>query len=817
MSGCERSGTTRIIDAGDQLGNQSRLPTTTSPPAAALWQGILGQQSEHVGILGSLHRTHVMDKNLIITATALRLPTLVTYKVLRTMSAYQENQVQSGKERALPRMVGGPMTLYQAFPPLASVMIALFHMAIQHIQSAEGARPAPLRTNRSLATVAHEMQSRPTRRPQQEEIMRHWRRGRGDNRKKRRYRYYMSSESDESILNTTDESEGNALDSDMPLALHKSRLDPLPSSRATLNSDPSMRLDGPMTEMMNKMNGLVEKCTSRMDKLKATLRKMDVINRRFNAEMRELRDELRIQKMQPAAAFAPQSTPESPQIGQTGTSQRSGAPRSRTSSIQSEIVASSGIGGSQSAARAPDPVPPPPSLKPVSGGPRVKTEDNAHKIVDSGMVTIRMPAAPDRAVQQAFPQPRSAGYRRVFDRSAYQLPIACQPTMAVLSEGHKTIHDRVFGGRRPNPMEINPFSHQTPFDGIAATSSLDGSIHFWNINTQRLLVTVPMKEHRVIPYTETLTWVREDAVVAVSHLKQGASWEPATAEHQNAEPNSNSIPETQTNLITIYFNREGKLAYRILTITTTAHSKAINAVTAVMKEDHSMSTTGSFMHQTVKAIAPMTLKDWTQFITYITLFSGGLDKKYISYDLEHDKAIHEQRLGPVTHILQNPTDPRINVVSLLRKSHQYVLMDERAPTLPVLTLGYPTTNVISRLSAPSWQPEGGLLCTGASEDGVVNVWDVRWNGIRLNYNQRPGAGVVTGDVHFDSIVTTGCGASGHPIFRNRPPLYGDTSSRTAGGPSQILNLGGKRIVHACFHPVKNVMMILNKDGSMAFM
>ncbi|KAI8599854.1 hypothetical protein EDD21DRAFT_149553 [Dissophora ornata] len=77
--------------------------------------------------------------------------------------------------------------------------------------------------------------------------------GRGDNRKKRRYRYYMSSESDESILNTTDESEGNALDSDMPLALHKSRLDPLPSSRATLNSDPSIRLDGPMTEMMNKV------------------------------------------------------------------------------------------------------------------------------------------------------------------------------------------------------------------------------------------------------------------------------------------------------------------------------------------------------------------------------------------------------------------------------------------------------------------------------------------------------------------------------------------------------------------------------------
>ena len=139
-------------------------------------------------------------------------------------------------------------------------------------------------------------------------------------------------------------------------------------------------------------------------------------------------------------------------------------------------------------------------------------------------------------------------------------------------------------------------------------------------------------------------------------------------------------------------------------------------------------------------------------------------------------------------------------------------MDERVPAQPVLTLGYPTANAISKLSVPSWQPEGGLLCTGASEDGVVNVWDVRWNGIRLDYSQRPGAGVVTGDAHFDSAVTAGCGALGHPILRSRPPLYGGTSSRTAGGPSQILNLDGKKIVHACFHPTKSTMMILNKDG-----
>lgn len=115
------------------------------------------------------------------------------------------------------------------------------------------------------------------------------------------------------------------------------------------------------------------------------------------------------------------------------------------------------------------------------------------------------------------------------------------------------------------------------------------NIQFWDIDNQRLLLNVPARENRVIPYAETLTWVSEDAIVAVSHLKSLTLWPEAMMEPNNSEPTVYSDPETQTNLITIYFDRTGSLAFRVLTITTMPHQKPINAVTPVMGEDHSVS------------------------------------------------------------------------------------------------------------------------------------------------------------------------------------------------------------------------------------
>lgn len=144
-------------------------------------------------------------------------------------------------------------------------------------------------------------------------------------------------------------------------------------------------------------------------------------------------------------------------------------------------------------------------------------------------------------------------------------------------------------------------------------------------------------------------------------------------------------------------------------------------------------------------------------------------------------------------------------------------MDERTPTQPVLILGYCAATKISKLSVPSWQPGGGLLCTGASSEGAIHLWDVRWNGIRSEYGRRPGKGVVTGEVRFNGVVNSGAEAQSHPIHRNVPPQLEVPSRETAGGPSQILEVPGKRVLHACFHPSKNVMMLLNMDCNLTFM
>jgi hypothetical protein len=42
--------------------------------------------------------------------------------------------------------------------------------------------------------------------------------------------------------------------------------------------------------------------------------------------------------------------------------------------------------------------------------------------------------------------------------------------------------------------------------------------------------------------------------------------------------------------------------------------------------------------------------------------SGGLDGRYIVYDITRKSAIHNTKMGKITHILQNPADPRIQAV-----------------------------------------------------------------------------------------------------------------------------------------------------------
>ncbi|KAF9966264.1 hypothetical protein BGZ70_002849 [Mortierella alpina] len=605
-------------------------------------------------------------------------------------------------------------------------------------------------------------------------------RSKGSRHRKRARYYSVSSDSDASDGESSLESDESGLISDAPLAHHRVR----PSSRATANSDPAERLNGPVKLMQVEMDQLTDKFATRMHKLGLTFRKMKTLSKRIKYEMRELNKELSHQKQQAGpqddTALASVSTPKI-YSGQAATS----------------------VSSTNGTPRALEPIPPPPSLIPVSS---------------SGKMKAGEPVSYDRVAKRAFPHPRASGYMRVFEQSQYTLPIANQPVMAVLSITSRTVHEKTFAGRSSRPMVLNPFSHQTEFEGIAAASALDGYIHFWDINTQKHLLAVPPKENRVIPYAETISWVAQDTIVG---------------------------------RLTIYFRKDRTLAYKVVTITSMPHTKPISTVTAAMREDSSMSyitggvdkrlfhwkflapsgdTNSTYVPEKLEQLhqshtAPITGAHYSHHSK--TLYTCGLDSRYVNYDIEAQRIIgnYEPDLGKLIHITQNPVDPRINALTSLSRNQQYSLMDERTPGRPVLKFGFIAVNPISKLANPSWHPDGGLFCTGTNVEGETMLWDVRWNGIRMETHRRPGAGVVTGNVKFNNTTGTaaasaaaGAGAGGsHPIFKSHHHSEKRPRAGPPGGPSQILNVGGARVINTLFHPTRNVMISQNSDMSLTFM
>ncbi|KAF9181609.1 hypothetical protein BGZ51_005301 [Haplosporangium sp. Z 767] len=625
---------------------------------------------------------------------------------------------------------------------------------------------------------------------------RHISRSKKSHRRKRR-RYYRDS-SDSSETELSDESR----DSDVLSKYRKRRHGRLSSSRSMLSSEVAVKVNGPIGDMLKRIDRLGEKFIAGMVEQEKRFCKIQSLNRKVYAELLEL---------------CKVSSELSGNVNRAGE--------------QGQIVYPRGISQHRSGPaihdqRAMEPIPPPRSLQPVSSNEAGDDSNTLDRSLTLG-----------RLAQRYFPHPRAAGYKRVFEKSGYNLPIANQPTMAVLSIKSKTVHEQVFGGRRPRPFHLNPFSFQTKFEGIAATSSLDGSIQFWDINAQRMLLSVSSRENRVIPYAETLTWVSENTITVVSHLREGAPWPPAVEEpNMDIEPNSASMPETQTTLIIINFNKDGLLRHQLVTIASMPHTKPILAVAPVMRETQYMSyITGGVdkrlwhwkfhppNHQSEGVYDPEGLGEvhniHTGAITSVVyshtskiLHSGGMDRQYIMYDMEHEKSISIQKFGQVLHIVQNPLDPRINAITLSQRTQQYILTDERTPGQIVLTFGYHCPNKISKLSFPSWHPDGGLFCTGTAQSGSINIWDVRWSGMTVEASQRPGAGIITGDVHFDGLDH---GARRrHSIFQSRP--LDPSFVRSTGDPSQIIEVGGKRVMHACFHPTKNVLMLQNADCSLTF-
>ncbi|KAH7036580.1 hypothetical protein BKA57DRAFT_442382 [Linnemannia elongata] len=422
-------------------------------------------------------------------------------------------------------------------------------------------------------------------------------------------------------------------------------------------------------------------------------------------------------------------------------------------------------------------VPPPPSLIPASTGLAVKTEDGPDESLSSTKRYRRRTTSNGQlpnlsetegggerggrlvpnAQNYATAPTRSIGARRVFDRATYDLPIATQQELSFISLGKSKAMEKIGGGGGRRPLVLNPFARGTPFEKIAAVNSLDGLITLYDIDRQEKVMEIEPKLSRVIPFTEALAWISEDTFVAVSHLKSGQTWEgvkenlarakAAGKDVTESDPTRFSPPETQTNLIRIFYGRDGELKNRIFTIQGFPHDRPIQTVTAVSREDNTMGyvTAGrdkrlvhwKFTKQDGGAFVGGGMADVHNLHTNTILttmyshtskrfYSGGLDGRYIVYDMEGRKTVANDKLGRIVHIIQNPADPRLHAVVFSESTqYQYQLLDERVPGQKVLALDHKCKTTVSKFSTPSWHTEGGLFCSGTDEKGLINIWDVR--------------------------------------------------------------------------------------------
>ncbi|KAF9581354.1 hypothetical protein BGW38_001664, partial [Lunasporangiospora selenospora] len=479
------------------------------------------------------------------------------------------------------------------------------------------------------------------------------------------------------------------------------------------------------------------------------------------------------------------------------------------------------------------PMRPPPSVIPVTSGPGLS--DAALEYVHALKTTTLSNPSQTR---------QAAGYMRVFEKTSYNLPIASQKSMEVMAIGHRRqTFEKVMSSKRQYILELNPFSHRTKFEGIVVSSGLDGCIHFWNFDTQQHLLSLTAKSSRIIPYADAISWVSEDTIVAVSHLKRGIIWPPARTNPDDVgvDPTLSSLPETQANLITIYFNQNGLLNFKLVTITSMPHSRAIDTVASIIREDRSVSfVTGGKDKQLYHwkfqppsghgetVYEPQGLEELhhehTATITSTLynhqsklLYSGGIDGRYVCYDLVKDTVLWQLRVGSVVRIIQNPVDPRINGIARLTKKAQYALVDERTPGRAVLEFGYDIPKRVSKLSIPSWHPEGGILCSGTHAEGIVMLWDVRWSSIAMEHTRRPGQGVVTRGMTVD---VNSLDNDDKVLASKRSNIKRKVLTRSKnelGGPSQVLYIGGKQVLETCFHPTKDVLVTFNADFSAQFM
>ncbi|KAG0290304.1 hypothetical protein BGZ98_003520, partial [Dissophora globulifera] len=335
--------------------------------------------------------------------------------------------------------------------------------------------------------------------------------------------------------------------------------------------------------------------------------------------------------------------------------------------------------------------------------------------------------------------------------------IASANVVETFTNIHADVRNKAFG-RKPRNMVEPSVIAGTDMDEVLVTSSLEGSIDFWDLEARRVMTSIP-KSRLNQPWSEDMCWAGQNVLaVASAHKEVSVSWTLQELKETPHDPNKGGIM-CMTSL--------GESASGF-SVATAAMDKQIinwkfsgqdgygNYIPKQQQQIH---------HRHTSTIQTLCYAPQSQI-----LFSGGCDCKVIGWNMERSEAVVEfkSKDGRINSIVQNPVDPHLFLVCQALTSNQLSLHDNRMRfEREVLRFGFESADRLSKQILPSWHPGGAIVSSGMQSESKINLWDIRWRDVQR-------------------------------------------------GAGQSIDVHEKRVFKAAFHAKRSFMTSMSSDGSLAF-
>ncbi|KAF9933207.1 hypothetical protein FBU30_006148 [Linnemannia zychae] len=359
-----------------------------------------------------------------------------------------------------------------------------------------------------------------------------------------------------------------------------------------------------------------------------------------------------------------------------------------------------------------------------------------------------------------------------------RIAVASLDVVETLTNVHSDIRNKTFG-RKPRCMLHHVSIAGPDMEEVMVTSSLDGSIQFWDLEKRRITSTIP-KGPLNMPWAEDMCWISRNTLAVASAHKEGVPMpHQLTLVHVQKAKSNSSINWTIQSLDQKPHDtsKGGIVCLSALTADRSGFSLATAAMDKqIVRWKFTPPNSDGDCIPSQQTLIHNKHTSTIQGLCYTPhnniLFSGGSDCKVIGWDMERSEVVYDYKSkerGRINSITPNPVDPNLLLIGHATTNYQLSLHDIRQRfDDPVLRFGFQCADNLSKQVLPSWHPGGAIVSSGTQSDPKINIWDIRWR-----------------DVHR--------------------------------GAGQSIDGQAKRVFKAAFHPTKPFITSMSADSSLAFM